>query len=504
MTENEDDYRVYLEAGSGQDPHGTRPVESLPFCIGILGDFSGRGARPEPGEEEDWASRPLIRVTPENVLTFGGLSPSTVVQGLPGEASSLSMIFQGMEDFHPDALFERLDLFKELRMARGRILAGEGHGEGKGTKGEAREGESPPEPGKRRGEAGDTGGGSLLDEVLQETGEDLDRYGSDLTDDLDGFIRRVVRPHAVRAPADRTLELEALDREIGSLMRAVMHHPSFQSLESLWRSVVFLLSRVETTSSLRVYLVDVSRDELAFDLLSTDEPTEWNLARAMLNPISPRGEEVRWAALLGAYDFGKDPDDIPLLQRIALLAETAEIPFVAGGSPALAGCRSLHEAPDSRDWNDPVDDLWDALRLSPEAGWVGLGAPGFLLRTPYGAEGAKTKGFAFEETPSHPHEYLWGNPAILWGVLCARAFTRFGWEGLRPESRQGVEGLSMYVNSQGWGLSVEAALSHSAASRLAESGLMPVVGARDESEVRFVRMSSTSTDGGALRAWWRQ
>jgi type VI secretion system protein ImpC len=438
-----------------------------------------------PGRDVGWASGPLIRVTPENVLGFGGLSPRAEIRGLQGTASSLSVSFRTMEDFHPDSLFRRLDVFGALRMDREKTLAGEGRDE-RGGEGEA------------------SGDGGLLDAVLGETNEELNRFGADLTDDLDGFIRRVVRPHAVRPPADRTEDLGRLDEEIGSLLRAVMHSPEFRSLESLWRSVIFLLSRIQTSSSLRVYLVDVSREELAQDLLATDEPTEWELPGLILNPVSDQGEELRWAALVGAYEFGAEPDDLALLQRIALLAETADVPFVAQGSPTLAGCRSLQETPDPRDWNQPVDGLWDALRSSPESGWIGLAAPGFLLRPAYGEEGGRAKIFSFKEAPAHPDGYLWGNPGVIWGILLARAFARTGWLDLHPESGQGVEGLPMYLTPHGMGHSLEVVLSHSGASALVDQGLMPLVGSRDEPDVRFARMLAASKDGHAPQAWWRR
>lgn len=495
MSENDDKYRVYLHGGSGQDLGESRPLEELPFCLGILGDFSGRGTR-ERSQEEDWAARPLVRVTPENVLGFGGLSPRLEIRGLPGMASVLSLGFERMDDFHPDRLFERLDLFAPARDARNRILSGEmddtggraGTGEGGGA-------------GSREGTGAKADGVGLLDAILEETDQEILQSGSDLDGDLDAFIRRVVRPHAIRPEPDRTHALETLDQEIGALMRAVMHSAGFRALESLWRSVVFLLSRVETTSILRVYLVDVSREELASDLLSTDEPVDWRLARTMLGPVSDRGEEIRWAALLGAYDFGRDPDDVPLLQRIALLAELAEVPWISAGDLALAGCRSFLSAPEPKDWTEPIDPLWESFRSSPEAGSVGLATPGFLLRAPYGSEGEKARAFAFEESPAQSRDHLWGNPAFLWGVLCAQAFTRNGW-GLDPGGQPLVGGLSMYLTQQGWAHSMESVLSHSAASRLAEGGLMPIVGARDEPEVRFFRMGSVSSQHEGLRAWW--
>ncbi len=490
MSESDDKYRVYLEAGSGQDLSGPRPMDDPPFCLGVLGDFSGRGTGEGAGQSRDWASRPPLRVTPENVLDFGGLSPVAEVRGFPGRTSTLSVAFQSMDDFHPDRLFQRLDVFEGARSARRRMVAGEGEVGGEGK---------PKEERRDAGHAGEVG---LLDAILEETDEELLRDGSDLEGDLDAFIRRVVRPHAVRPGPDRSGEVDELDREVGIRMRAIMHSPGFQDLESLWRSVVFLLSRVETSSKLRVYLVDVSREELASDLLSTDEPTEWKLARTMLDPISDKGEEIRWAALLGAYDFGRDPYDVPLLQRIALLSEVADVPWISAGDPVLAGCGSLLETPDPRDWKEPVDDLWDPLRSAPEAGWVGLATPGFLLRTPYGAGGARTKTFAFHEDPVHPSGYLWGNPAMLWGVLCGQAFGRAGW-GLRLDGSSAVGDLPMYLTPAGWGHSLEFALSHSASSGLAESGLMPLVGSRDEPEVRFLRVGSISREGGGLRAWWR-
>jgi hypothetical protein len=193
---NEDKYRVYFEAGSGQDLSDPRPLEDPPFCLGILGDFSGRGTRPARTEGENWASRPLIRVTPENVLSFGGLFPSAEVQWASGNV---------VARVHPVSADGGLPSRWPLR-APGSVRGapegpvgnpgrrgGCGRASGKKPgKGEhlpipARDGARPNTPGEKA---------CWTRSCRRPARSSQVRIGPD--GDLDGFIRRVVRPHAVR------------------------------------------------------------------------------------------------------------------------------------------------------------------------------------------------------------------------------------------------------------------------------------------------------------------
>ena len=487
MRENDDNNRVYLDGGVGQDPYHPQPMahdpqlmEEVPFCLGIVGDFSGRRSRLGIGEAPDLARRPLRRVTPENVLELAGLSPEIVVAGLPEGPPEPSITFSTMEDFHPDRLYDRLDLFQRHRDAGDRIRAG-----GETVDPESSESAS-----------------GLLDAVLGETELETPRTGSEIDGDLDAFIRRVVKPHIVRKAPDQSAEIEELDRQTGGLMRALVHSPEFREVESLWRSVVFLLSRIEVGTNLRLYLIDVSEGELEADLLSTDDPTEWVFAHTVLNPISEKGEELRWAALLGTLNFGRDPHQVPLLQRIGLLAESGQIPWFAGADPSLLGSRSLQDQPEPRDWTEPFDPLWEELREKPEAEWISLALPGFLLRPPYGPEGGKTKRFDFSEEATFPEGLLWGHPSMLWGVVLAREFTRSGWD-MRTGGRQTVSQIPLHATPDGWATCVQANLSITAASRTQEMGMVPVVAPRNEPEVHLHGLESISTSEKSLRAWWR-
>jgi type VI secretion system protein ImpC len=256
------------------------------------------------------------------------------------------------------------------------------------------------------------------------------------------------------------------------------------------------------STRLRVYLIDVSEAELMGDLLSSDDPSEWGFAHTVLDPVSEDGEALRWAALVGAYRFGSDPLHVPLLQRIGLLAESGQVPWISCADSALLGCSdSLAARPDPRDWTDPVDPLWVELRTKPEAEWVHLVLPGFLLRSPYGSEGTPTRHFPFQEDPAFPDDLLWGNPAILMGTALARCFASFGW-GMEASGRHEVADLPLIPAADGHPTCLQTRISQTAASEVRNRGLNPVLTPRGEPRVFLEGFRSISTSGSALRGWW--
>ena len=76
---------------------------------------------------------------------------------------------------------------------------------------------------------------------------------------------------------------------------------------------------------------------------------------------------------------------------------------------------------------------WQALRNLPEAAYIGLALPRFLLRLPYGADTEPVEAFDFEEmsSPFDHESFLWGNPGFACALLLGQAFSLNGWQ-LRP------------------------------------------------------------------------
>ena len=133
------------------------------------------------------------------------------------------------------------------------------------------------------------------------------------------------------------------------------------------------------------------------------------------------------------------------------MARRAGAPFVSAIDARLFGCDSIDTTPDPDDWKRPLNDedkrAWQQLRASPDAEWLGLAMPRFLLRLPYGKKTSPIEAFAFEEMPNGPDRgaYLWGNPAVVCACLLGQAFTLDGWD-LQPPSGARVEGLPVHTD----------------------------------------------------------
>src|SRR5215469_7181839 len=384
-----------------------------PFRIALLGDFSGRTSRrEEPRGSRLGGVTPLLIDSDNFEETMRRLG---VCVQLACGTESLIFHFHELEDFHPDKL-SQTEVFQNFRRALEKSH---------GKSGRAAAPESTPAA---------TAGPGLLDEVVQQT------QGPDLTPELlareqafDDLIRRIVAPHLVPNPDPKQLRKEAdVDEAVGELMRAVLGHPRFQSVESAWRSVFFLLQHLETGSHVRIELIDITQEELVADTLASGDLSASGLYRMLVEEAVGTPGQAPWSVLVPLEPFGPREEDLRALEQLAGIARIAGAPVVAGADPAFAGCLSVAATPDPDDWKEPLDPsvrrLWDELRRHSAATWIGLAMPRFLLRLPYGSQTSSVESLPFEEMPEPPvHDgYLWGSPAVACACLLGLAYNRHG------------------------------------------------------------------------------
>jgi type VI secretion system protein ImpC len=478
-----------------------------PFCVAVIGDFSGRGNR---GVETRGAlsNRRAYPIDRDNFSEVMSQLKVEIRLAIFGKNSPLvTLHIAALDDFHPDRLFDNLEVFTPFKEIR--------HGLQDPAAFAAVEkqlGSLSPPSGTASSQRASEQTGNLLDQIIGATDEKSPQSQSRPPSDLDRFVREVVKPHIQPKPNPMQAELMAkTDAAIGEVMRKILHDTDFQALEAAWRGLYFLASQLETNESLKLFLIDISKAELAADLLEPDEITSTGLYKLLVKQTGETADEQPWAVLAGDFTFDRTRGDAEVLSRMAKLAQATGAPFIAAAHPRFLGCESLAATPDPDDWSAPADDegrrLCEILRNLAEASFLGLALPRFLLRLPYGKDTDPIERLEFEEmaaTPAH-EEYLWGNPCYACVYLLAQAFTQQGWN-FRPGIAQDIHGLPLHIYKE-HGQSrakpcAEAILTVRAAEAILNQGLMPLLSFVQQDVVRLARFQSWANPPTALFGRW--
>jgi type VI secretion system protein ImpC len=484
--------------------------EDTPMRIVLLGDFSGRGGQRAPG----LADRKPMRIDRDNFEDV--LAKLSVMLTLSGSKDMpWTFRFRELDDFQPDRLFQQVQGFEALRELRADLrnpkkfakAAEEMRGWSAAKPAAPAEAlAEPSEPARvlSRAEQGD-----ILDQILAETQAPPQKAVSFPGGDWQAYLQKIVVPHLLpKIDYAEQAELEAVVNEAAAApMRALLHHPDFQAVESAWRAAHFLTRRLETDAHLQLYLLDITKAELAADLTASDDLSKTQMCRLLVK--QPVGDPP-WGVVAGLYTFDDSRADMDLLARLALLAQGAGAPFLAEASCRLVGCSSLAQTPDPEDWK-PLDaeaqQRWERLRGRPEAAYLGLALPRFLLRLPYGKDTTPVEEFDFEENPAGAdHEgYLWGNPAVACAYLLAESFLRRGWNGDAGCVRE-IADLPLHVYQDDGESRIkpcaEVLLGDEAMEAILDKGLMPLLSVRDRDTVRVPRFQSLAEPATALAGQW--
>lgn len=126
-----------------------------------------------------------------------------------------------------------------------------------------------------------------------------------------------------------------LDWQISRQLDAVMHHESFQSVESLWRGVKSLVDKTDFRQNVKIELLDLSKDDLRQDFEDAPEIIQSGLylQTYVAEYDTPGGEPI--AALISAYEFDASAQDVALLRNISKVSAAAHMPFIGSAGPAF-------------------------------------------------------------------------------------------------------------------------------------------------------------------------
>lgn len=267
-------------------------------------------------------------------------------------------------------------------------------------------------------------------------------------------------------------------RSVWSHLDRILHAPQFQQLEASWRALWYLVLRTETSPSLKIKILDVTKKELLRDFQRAPEFDQSALLKKLYEePYGIRGGDP-FGLLIGDYHFTPSAEDVELLRGISLVAFACLAPFIAAAGPQMFGIENFEQLEQSRDLGKVFDSAdfgsWKIFRQDEASRYVGLVLPRILMRPLYGLRPAIPSQFHYEEAVGCP---LWGNSAYALGARVARAFAAYGWcADFRGVERGGlVDGLPTWKREDGEKSGIEVLIKDRREKELADLGFIALV-----------------------------
>ena len=296
-----------------------------------------------------------------------------------------------------------------------------------------------------------------------------------------------------------------LDEKLSAQMNAIIHAPEFQQIESAWRGLSYLVHNSETDATLKLRIMNVSKNELYRDLRMYPD-AKWDQS-----PLFKKLYEAEFGqlggepfgCLVGDYHFDHSATDVRLLRDLGKVAAASHCPFISGSAPTLLGMDSWNELTNPRDlskiFETPDYAGWKSLRDSENSRYVALCMPRVLSREPYGAKSIPVEEFAFEEeTDGHKGEkYAWMNAAYAMAANINRAYKEWGWTVRIRGVQSGGEVVNLpthtFPTDDGdidLKCPTEIAISDRREAELAKNGLMPLVHRKNSDFAAFIGAQS--------------
>jgi type VI secretion system protein ImpC len=287
----------------------------------------------------------------------------------------------------------------------------------------------------------------LLDQIIDESRVATSKVEHDRARDIIGeFVREVMKGTVVvsdNVTATLDARIAELDRLISDQLSVVMHAPQFQEVESAWRGLHYLVDQSETSTSLKIKLLNVKKRELVRDFQTSVEFDQTLLFKKVYEEEFGTFGGAPFGALLGNFEITRQPEDIYFIDQMSHIAASAHSPFIVSASPELLGLESYADLSKPRDLAKIFDTVeyvkWRSFRDSEDSRYVGITLPHVLGRMPYDPkDGLTVEGFNFvEDVDGSDHsKYLWCNAVWAFGARLSDAFAKFGW----CAAIRGVEG----------------------------------------------------------------
>lgn len=261
------------------------------------------------------------------------------------------------------------------------------------------------------------------------------------------FVNQILGEHIQSAPDGDKVKLiqeriAQIDELLTGYLNEIMHDERFQRLEASWRGLHYLVSNTETSTTLKLRLLNATKKEVLDDLKKAVEFDQSIQFKQLYEEEYGTFGGHPYSTLIADYEFGRHPDDFEFLDKMAGVAAAAHAPFIAAAAPNLFDMDSFTELGKPRDLAKIFESAelikWRSFREGEDSRYVALTLPHILMRLPYGPDTSPVEEFDYrEDVDGREHsKYLWGNPAYAMGARITDAFAKYKWTA----AIRGVEG----------------------------------------------------------------
>lgn len=293
--------------------------------------------------------------------------------------------------------------------------------------------------------------------------------------------------------------IDELDRRLGEQLDAILHNDEFQSLESSWRGMAFLVNRTDFNENIRLEVLNVNTDELREDFEDAPELNQTSMFQKVYTEEYGQFGGEPYGVMIGAYAFTPGATDVQLLEHMSALAAVTHAPFISSASPKFFGLDSFSELGDLKELDSLFDGpqyvKWRGLRETDDSRNIGLTLPNFMGRMTFG-ENKPVRSFNYVEQIQNKDDYLWLNSAYAYATRLVESFANYRWcpNIIGPQSGGAVTDLAVHtVDNDGRQELVgpiEAFVSDRKEYELSDLGFIPLTQRKNADNATFFSSSS--------------
>lgn len=352
-------------------------------------------------------------------------------------------------------------------------------------------------------------GGSLLDQIIDEgrLGQSADeRKQSKVW--VSEFVNQVLKDEMTVSTDTEAMinaRIAELDELISSQLNEVMHHEDFQKLEGSWRGLNYFVQQSETSTMLKIKVMNITKKELHTNLTKVAEFDQSTIFKKIYEEEYGTLGGQPFAALIGDFYFGRHPQDIEILEKMSNVAASAHAPFFAAADPKMFNWDDFTELSGPRDLAKIFDNdayiQWRTFRESEDSKYVALAMPRVLARLPYGEETSPVEAFGYEEDVdgTDHSKYLWANAAYALASRLTDSFAKHEWcAAIRGVEGGGlVEGLPAHTFKTDDGdvamkCPTELAITDRRENELTKLGFVPLCHYKNTTNAAFISVQSAN------------